>query len=83
MAQASPSWGAPGYAVEGIGRQRPGFWPSARNPGPKLRVHGIALYIRIDDSIAIWDLVSTDDEPMDDQLAMRSGMVYQEYGIGG
>jgi hypothetical protein len=38
---------AAGYAVEGIARQHPGFWPSARNPGPKLRVHGIALYIRI------------------------------------
>ena len=40
---------AAGYAVEGIARQPPRFWPSARNPGPKLRVHGIALYIRIDE----------------------------------
>jgi ATP synthase subunit C len=38
---------AAGYAVEGIARQPPRFWPSDRNPGPKLRVHGIALYIRM------------------------------------
>ena len=38
---------AAGYAVEGIARQPPRFWPSARSSSPKLRVHGIALYIRI------------------------------------
>jgi hypothetical protein len=38
---------AAGYAVEGIARQHPGFWPSARNPGPKLGVHGITVYIRM------------------------------------
>ena len=40
---------AAGYAVEGIARQPPRFWPSARSSSQKLRVHGIALYIRIDE----------------------------------
>ncbi len=38
---------AAGYAVEGIARQPLGFRPFPRNPGPKLRVHGIALHIRM------------------------------------